>query len=143
MVSAQQRASSISVVPQGNVLVIGSPSGVAHEVVRAILNRRGHTVDVAHLDISAIGDLGRYDLLVLEIDTHDADGVQHCVRVREVTLAPLLVLVPETARNQGIQALNLGADSFVLLPFNRSELVARSEALMRRYRQLWFPLRVG
>jgi len=143
MVSAQQRAGSISIAPQGNVLVIGSPSGVAHEVVRAILNRRGHTIDFVHLDISAIDDLDRYDLLILEIDMHDAEGVHRCARVREVTLAPLLVLVPETARTQGIQALDLGADSFVLLPFNRSELVARSEALMRRYRQLWFPLRVS
>ncbi|HSN75279.1 MAG TPA: response regulator [Anaerolineae bacterium] len=124
-------------------MVVASPSGVAHEVVRAILKRRGHTVDFTHLDFSTIDTLDRYDLLILEIDMHDAEGVQQCVRVREVTLAPLLVLVPETARNQGIQALDLGADSFVLLPFNRSELVARSEALMRRYRQMRLPVRVS
>jgi DNA-binding response OmpR family regulator len=90
-----------------------------------------------------MGDLDRYDLLILEIDNHDPEAVQQCVRVREVTLAPLLVLVPEMARNQGIQALMLGADSFVALPFNRSELVARSEALIRRYRRMWFRWRVS
>ena len=140
---AQQSAGSISIVPEGNILVIGPPSGVAREAIRAALKRRGHTVDIAHLDISAMDDIDRYDLLILEIDTHDAEGVQHCVRVREVTLAPLMVLVLETARSQGIQALDLGADSFLLLPFNRRELVARCEALMRRYRQLWFHLRVS
>jgi DNA-binding response OmpR family regulator len=143
MVSVQQHGGFVGIVPQGHVLVMASRSGVAHEVVRAILKRRGHTVDFAHLDINPIDDPDRYDLLILEIDMHDAEGVQQCVRVREETLAPLLVLVPETARNQGIQALDMGADSFVLLPFNRSELVARSEALMRRYRHLWFPLRVS
>jgi DNA-binding response OmpR family regulator len=113
-----------------------SSSSSTREVVRAIFKRRGHTVSLATVDISAVGGLDRFDLLILEIDVHDPEGVQQCVRVREETLAPLLVLVPETARNQGIQALLLGADSFVLLPFNRSELVARSEALMRRYREM-------
>jgi DNA-binding response OmpR family regulator len=143
MVFVQQRAGSVGIVPQGNVLVIASSSGVAHEVVRAIFKRRGHIVSFAPPDVSAMGDLDRYDLLILEIDNHDPEGVQQCVRVREVTLAPLLVLVPEMARNQGIQALMLGADSFVSLPFNRSELVARSEALIRRYRRMWFSWRVS
>jgi DNA-binding response OmpR family regulator len=143
MASVQHRAGLVGIVTEGNILVMASPSSAATEVVRAIFTRRGHTVSFAHLDISAIDDPDQYDLLILEIDVHDPEGVQQCVRVREVTLAPLLVLVPETARNQGIQALMLGADSFVSLPFDRSELVARSEALMRRHRQLWFPLRVG
>jgi DNA-binding response OmpR family regulator len=142
MVSVQHRAGLAGIVTEGNILVVASPSSAAHEVVRAIFKRRGHTVSFAQVDISAIDDPDQYDLLILEIDIHDPEGVQQCVRVREVTLAPLLVLVPETARNQGIQALMLGADSFVSFPFNRSELVARSEALMRRYRRLWFPLRV-
>jgi DNA-binding response OmpR family regulator len=143
MVSVQHRAGLVGTVIEGNILVMASPASVAHEVVRAVFKRRGHAVRSAHLDISAIDDPDQYDLLILEIDVHDPEGVQQCVRVREVTLAPLLVLVPETARNQGIQALMLGADSFVSLPFDRSELVARSEALMRRHRQLWFPLHVG
>ena len=143
MVSEQQRAGSVGIVPQGNVLVIAPPSGVAHEVVRAIFKRRGHTVSFAQSDSSAVSDLDPYDLLILEIDMHDPVGVQQCARVREVTLAPLLVLVPETARNHGIQALMLGADSFVLLPFNRSEFLARAEALMRRYRQMWGPWRIS
>ncbi len=139
MVPTQQRASYTNIAPQANVLVIGPLPGIAHELLRIILMRRGHTVDLA-TDISEVEDIERYDLVVLEINPHDADAVHLCARVRDVTLTPLLVLVPETARSQGVQALELGADTFISVPFDRRELVARVEALVRRYRSRWFPL---
>lgn len=140
MAPTQQGASKASIVPQANVLVIGPPSGAAYELLRMILARRGHAVDFVTSDISAVDDIERYDLLVLEIDVWDVDTIQRCARVREVTWTPLLVLVPETARSQGIQALELGADAFIPIPFDRRELVARVEALVRRHRGRWLPL---
>jgi DNA-binding response OmpR family regulator len=61
----------------------------------------------------------RYDLLVLEIDARDEESVQFCAQLRTVSLVPLLVLVSETARSQGIQAL------------------------IRRYRRAWSRLQSG
>ena len=143
MVSVQQRASFASIAPQGNILVLGSPSGGAPEAVQAILRRRGHSVELAPADINAISHIDKYDLLVLELDTHDAGAVRLCARLRTMTFVPVLVVVPETARNQGIQALELGADSFIVAPFDRRELVARSEALVRRYRHMFLPMLHG
>lgn len=135
----QARTDFTGSVPQSNILVMGLPSGSAREAIRAILKRRGHSVEFAPADTSVIAQLESadfVDLLVLELDIHDSEAVQLCAQLRQVTIAPLLVVVPETGRNQGIQALELGADSFVAAPFDRRELVARSEALIRRYRHM-------
>lgn len=140
---APQHVGFLAVVPQGTVLVMGHAADGAREAVRSILKRRGHSVEFAPPDfnaIAAIDNVDVYDLLVLDLDIHDAEAVQLCAQLRQITLAPLLVLVPETARNQGILALELGADSFVVMPFDRRELVARSEALVRRYRHTFLPL---
>jgi two-component system response regulator CpxR len=75
-----------------------------------------------------------YDLVLLEADTRDPGAFALLDRLRKVSIVPVMVLIPVTARGQGIHALELGADCFVLLPFDRRELVARSEALIRRYR---------
>ena len=140
MVPVQQRAGFSSIAPQGKVLVLGPPSGVVPETVQAILRRRGHSVELAPADITAISHIDSYDLLIIELDTHDAESVQLCAHMRTVTLVAVLVVVQETARNQGILALELGADSFIVAPFDRRELVARSEALIRRYRYMFLPL---
>lgn len=139
MDQGQQRAGFTGSVPQSNILVMGLASGSAREAIRAILKRRGHAVDFAPADTSAMAQLESadfVDLLVLELDIHDMEAVQLCAQLRQVTIAPLLVVVPETGRSQGIQALELGADSFITAPFDRRELVARSEALIRRYRHM-------
>lgn len=142
MVLTHQRAGYPSILPQANVLVIG-PSSSAHELLRTILMRRGHAVDLVASDITAVESIERYDLLVLELDPRDAGAVEQCADVRVLTRTPLLVLVPETARNQGVQALELGADMFITVPFDRRELVARVEALVRRDRGQWLPVQAG
>lgn len=141
--SNQQSARIAALVAKGHVLIMASAPGATWEAVSSILSRRGHTVEFALPAISAAQDLESYDLLILDLNVHDVEAVQLCARLRQVTLVPLLVLAPESARTLGIQALELGADTFMLSPFNKRELVARSEALVRRYRQLWQPPGVG
>lgn len=137
MAPDQQTMNLNSFVPLGKMLIIAPSSSATWDVVCSGLIRRGHKVEFTVSDLSAIQDLESYDLLILDLNVHDVEAVQQCARLRQVTLAPLLVLVPETARSQGIQALELGADTFMVSPFDKREIVARSEALVRRYRQLW------
>lgn len=140
MVSTQQHAVYPGIVPHSNVLIIGPGSPIAQDVVQSAFRRRGHTIDLVSTEESARHDLDQFDLLIVELDVGETDAVRLCARLRLRTLTPLLVLVPVTARNQGIQALEMGADSFVLIPFDRRELMARAEALIRRHRRRWFPL---
>jgi len=99
------------------------------------LLRRGHRAGFVPLPVAPSRELDRFDLLVLEPDPGDPDALRICSTIRDFTRVPLLVIVPLTSRSRGIQALDLGADSFMLAPFDRRELLARCEALIRRYRQ--------
>lgn len=142
MTSTQQPTVHPGIVSHSHVLIIGPRASVAQNVIQSAFTRRGHATDLASIEGITSLDLDGYDLLILELDVDDAEAAQFCVRLRRLTLTPLLVLVPAMARSQGIKALELGADSFVVIPFDRRELMARSEALVRRHRRLWFPLYV-
>lgn len=117
-----------------DIQVISRRDSELREQIGAVLLRRGHRANFAALPAAPSSDLDRFDLLVLEPDAGDPDALRYCSALREFTRVPLLVIVPLTARSRGIQALDLGADSFMLSPFDRRELLARCEALIRRYR---------
>lgn len=116
------------------MLVLGGEGAAVLDVAASILRRRGHEVEVERSGMTSIAALDAYDLVVLEPDSRDPNALSILGSLRQVSIVPLLVLVPLTARGQGIRALELGADCFMVSPFDRRELVARSEALIRRYR---------
>lgn len=115
--------------------MIARPDGEFRSQATAALLRRGHRASFAALPLEPSDDLDGYDLLLLEPDASNPDALRFCSALREFSKVPLLVILPLTARSRGIQALDLGADSFILAPFDRRELVARCEALIRRYRR--------
>lgn len=122
---------------KSKILSLADRKAPLRDVVSAPLERRGHSVDARTLDRGGFSGVDDYHLVVLELDHSNPDSVKFCSDLREVSRVPLLVLVPGTAKSQGVRALELGADSFMLTPFDRRELVARSEALIRRYTNAW------
>ncbi|HRX04190.1 MAG: hypothetical protein KDI07_14960 [Anaerolineae bacterium] len=118
-----------------DIEVISRPDSELRSQVTSALLRRGHRAGFVPLPVAPSRELDRFDLLVLEPDPGDPDALRICSTIRDFTRVPLLVIVPLTSRSRGIQALDLGADSFMLAPFDRRELLARCEALIRRYRQ--------
>ena len=120
---------------RSRVLLVGIEGAGALDMVASIFRRRGHLVEIDPNWTEDLSTTGANDLVVIELDVRKPDVLSFLGRLRQISIVPLLVLIPMTARSQGIRALELGADCFVVLPFDRRELVARSEALIRRYRQ--------
>ena len=125
--------------PRSRVLLVGIEGAGALDMVASIFRRRGHFVEINPNWTDDLSAISPYDLVVVELDVRKPDVLSFVGRLRQTSVVPLLVLIPMTARNQGIRALELGADCFVVLPFDRRELVARSEALIRRYIQAFQP----
>jgi len=121
--------------PRSRVLLVGIEGAGALDMVASIFRRRGYLVEIDPNGTEELSSIDAYDLVVVELDVRKPDALSFLGRLRQISVVPLLVLIPMTARSQGIRALELGADCFVVLPFDRRELVARSEALIRRYRQ--------
>ncbi|MNI10560.1 Transcriptional regulatory protein AfsQ1 [compost metagenome] len=99
------------------------------------LDRAGFIVTEAALGESAVSSMAisRPDVVVLDIMLPDIDGFEVCRKLREVD--PDIVIVFLTARTQDldkIRGLELGADDYMVKPFNPLELVARIRTVLRR-----------
>lgn len=99
------------------------------------LRQEGYAVDVAlHGQMGwEMADVNTYDILLLDLNLPDVDGMEICRRVR--TTHPHLLVLMLTARGtlrQRIEGLDCGADDYLVKPFHFEELVARIRALLRR-----------
>jgi DNA-binding response OmpR family regulator len=74
-----------------------------------------------------------YDIILLDIGLPDRDGITLCHDLRSQGVkAPILMLTGEFAIAKKIEALDRGADDYLVKPFNMAELQARVRALIRR-----------
>ncbi|WP_199622566.1 response regulator transcription factor [Paenibacillus alkalitolerans] len=73
-----------------------------------------------------------FDLILLDVMMPDMDGWEVCRRVRQTKITPILMLTARTETKDKVQGLHLGADDYVVKPFEPDELIARVFALLRR-----------
>ncbi|MEX2228860.1 MAG: response regulator transcription factor, partial [Dehalococcoidia bacterium] len=62
----------------------------------------------------------------------DIDGLELCTRFQEIERVPVIMLTARDAVSDRVQGLRVGADDYVVKPFDLDELVARIEAVLRR-----------
>lgn len=80
-------------------------------------------------------NINEYDLIILEIQLPDRDGVELCEEIRGGdNNTPLLILTERGSIDDKIRGLDAGADDYLVKPFELGELLARIRALLRRPR---------
>jgi len=72
------------------------------------------------------------DLVILDLMLPGIDGLEVCRRLRAGGPVPILILTAKDTVNDRIQGLDMGADDYMVKPFNLDELLARIRALLRR-----------
>jgi DNA-binding response OmpR family regulator len=72
------------------------------------------------------------DLVVLDVTMPAPDGFEVCRRIRANSRVPILMLTVRDATLDKVRALDLGADDYLIKPFDHLELLARLRALLRR-----------
>lgn len=72
------------------------------------------------------------DVIVLDLGLPDMDGVAVIRALRQFSETPVIILSARAQENDKIQALNIGADDYLVKPFSVGELDARIRALLRR-----------
>lgn len=109
-----------------------------HDVGEAIVRRFeavGHTVDweTQGDTASEILDFTEFDLVILDVMLPGLDGFQILRRLRQGSNAvPVLMLTARSEVDDRVSALDLGADDYLVKPFDFRELEARARVLMRR-----------
>ncbi|MGG0177661.1 response regulator transcription factor [Gottfriedia acidiceleris] len=76
-----------------------------------------------------------YDLIILDIMLPYVDGWKLCEKIREKGGTPILMLTARTELSDKVRGLEIGADDYLVKPFEFDELKARVKALIRRSRQ--------
>lgn len=76
------------------------------------------------------------ELILLDLGLPDIDGIDLCRRIRARSSAPIIMATARSQVEERIRGLRVGADDFVVKPYDVRELVARIEAITRRSRPL-------
>ena len=107
------------------------------ELVGALLKGEGYAIHEACNGREALQKLGerKTDLCVLDVMMPDMDGFEFCRHARKYyDELPILMLTARGDISQKVQGFELGADDYLVKPFEGMELVVRVRALLRRYK---------
>ena len=98
------------------------------------LENEGYTVETAYDGATAIdmAKTGDFDLIILDLMMPQVDGLTACMRIREFSNVPIIMLTARSEDADKSIGLESGADDYITKPFNILELKARIRALLRR-----------
>lgn len=117
------------------ILVVDDDPNI-RELVRLFLEHEGIDVVEASNGCEALAKLesARADMVILDIMMPQMDGWELCRTLRAAGETPVLMLSAKGETGQKIKGFDLGADDYMVKPFEPLELVARVKALLKRYR---------
>jgi len=116
------------------VLLVEDDANTAQSI-ELILKSEGYIVDTTDLgeDGLEIGKLYDYDIIILDLMLPDIDGYEVLRRLRSSRVnTPILILSGLSELDNKIKGLGFGADDYLTKPFDRRELLARIQAIVRR-----------
>ncbi len=105
------------------------------ELVSLYLEKDGFQVIPAHDGITALGitTTEKLDCAILDVMMPELNGFQLLKKIREKSDIPVIMLTARVASSDRVLGLDMGADDYVLKPFDPLELCARVKANIRRY----------
>ncbi len=109
----------------------------AAQSIEMMLRSESYVCDVTDMgeDALEIGKLYDYDIIILDLMLPDMDGYQVLRRLRAARVkTPVLILSGLNGLDDKIKGLGVGADDYLTKPFDKRELIARIQAIVRRSR---------
>lgn len=119
------------------ILILEDDRDIA-ELERDYLEFNGFQVDIASSGKSGLKKAlqENYDLIILDINLPEISGFEICRKIRDEKDITIIFVSAKEENADKIRGLSLGADDYLVKPFDPSELVARVKAHMYRYRAL-------
>lgn len=119
---------------QRKILIIEDDANI-RELLKIYLEREGYEITTADTGDSGIKAFKREnpDLVLLDIMLPETDGFSVCRQIRESSRTPIIMLTAKSETFDKIMGLELGADDYIVKPFEMREVLARISAVLRRY----------
>ena len=116
------------------LLIVDDDANIC-EMLKLYFTNEGYTVKCANDGMEGINLFKVYepDLVLLDIMMPKKDGWQVCREIREISSKPVIMITAKGEVFDKVLGLELGADDFIVKPFDMKELSARIKAVLRRY----------
>ncbi|MEE1352366.1 MAG: response regulator transcription factor [Acutalibacteraceae bacterium] len=117
----------------GKILVVDDDKNIC-ELLRLYLENDGYTVSLAYDGESALKVFQEFrpDIILLDIMLPKMDGWQVCREIRKTSETPIIMVTAKGETFDKVLGLELGADDYIVKPFETKEVVARIKAVLRR-----------
>ncbi|MDD6396557.1 MAG: response regulator transcription factor [Acutalibacteraceae bacterium] len=117
----------------GKILIVDDDQNIC-ELLRLYAEKEGYTVSLAHDGRKAVEcfDQENPDIILLDIMLPEQDGWQVCREIRKKSQCPIIMLTAKGETFDKVLGLELGADDYVVKPFETKEVLARIKAVLRR-----------
>ncbi len=118
-----------------NKILIVEDEPAIRDLIKIELEQKGYKCDVAKDgEVAAdLIELQKYDLILLDIMLPKVDGYELLEFIKNEYEIPTILISAKSQTDEKIRGLNLGADDYISKPFEIGELIARVEAVLRRY----------
>ncbi len=118
---------------KGKIMVADDDQNIC-ELLRLYLEKEGYGVTLAHDGEAAVEQFFAEapDLVLLDIMMPKLDGWQVCREIRKKSNTPIIMITAKGETFDKVLGLELGADDYVVKPFDTKEIVARIKAVLRR-----------
>ncbi|MBE6837688.1 MAG: response regulator transcription factor [Ruminococcus sp.] len=120
----------------GKVLVVDDDKNIC-ELLRLYLEKDGYSVILSHDGEEAVVKFNalKPDIVLLDIMLPGLDGWQVCREIRKKSNVPIIMITAKGETFDKVLGLELGADDYVVKPFDAKEIIARIKAVYRRVGQ--------
>ena len=120
-------------MPDQTILIVDDEPQI-RRVMRTTLSSHGYSIIEAKSGEEALGLIRseHADLIVLDVNLPGISGLDTCREIRASSDVPIIMLTVRNSERDKVQALDAGADDYVVKPFGVEELMARIRAALRR-----------
>lgn len=117
-----------------NVLIVEDDEAIANLLYMDLSDEGYHCSIASDGKIAAdmLEENGNYDLILLDIMLPEIDGYELLEYIKPIEI-PVIFLTAKGTVNDRIKGLKMGADDYIVKPFQSGEVIARIEAVLRRY----------
>lgn len=119
---------------KSKILIVDDDANIA-ELISLYLEKEGYTTKIINNGIDALTAFKSFmpNLVILDLMLPGKDGYDVCKEIRQVSDAPIIMLTAKGETFDKILGLELGADDYIVKPFDTKELTARVKAVLRRF----------
>ena len=117
------------------ILVVDDDTNIC-ELLRLYLTKEGYQVTTANDGEEGLDKFNQVkpDMVLLDVMMPKMDGLEVCRRIRKLGNTPVMMLTAKGETFDKVLGLELGADDYMVKPFDTKEVVARIKAVLRRYK---------